>query len=188
METLVKALFLIIPLALLTVGIVLIVQVGTFSLDIVGHPKVEPVVVAFDQPSPVTATIFAPAVFRPDQSPISTEVEIQRVDGLTTTLTVTVSVVEDCDYIRIVNGFTALPFNDKSPVIQSANSQVEFREMIPAVNCELTWSINDQQATGMLKRSIPINAWTGHLLAVGKLIIGILGTLAGLIGLKELSG
>lgn len=178
MATLIKILMVLIPLIIITFGIMLIVQAGSFWLNVTGPVNVTPRELNFDHQTPFSATAFVPESFRPQNSPISFEVEIdQRDKSVDLNKQIVIEVSDNCDCLRVDNAKSTLVFNPQEAKTQSVTASLVARTPCRSSrNCELTVSAAVDQAQAIDKFSIPINAWFGHLLSIIELLFGLATT------------
>jgi len=178
----IKLLFVIVPATILATGVILFSQAIRFWSDIVGPPKVEPVALTFDQPADIVAVAFVPSSIRPELTPVELEVEISLVGQAPDQKDVSIEVEDRCNYVRIEQSKTNLVFDDSTPHMQPAKSQLLVRNSRPSPSCDIIITVQIDDAIATASKTLPIDGWTGHLLAVGKMLTGLLSSGLGLAG------
>lgn len=182
MECPVKLLMLLIPLAIIVSGPYLIYQAGSYWVDVTGPIKVFPVEVEFSEDIAIEAIVFKPESIRPKESPMSFDVEItdtrkKRSDDIEE---VQVNIYESCEYIWVDEATTTLTFDENSSITKIVSPQIVVRNTRPPASCKFTVTTEINGVQGIANMYIPVNAWTGHAIAVAKAIFGFLASLLGL--------
>ncbi len=186
MTLLIKLLMVLVPLVVVAFGVMLVIQAASFWLDVIGPPKLTPIELRFDQATTFQAILFIPESIRPQDSPISIEVEVTQIALEELDEQIEIIIADSCDYLKVVNSKSILTFNAQSTRTQSAITTLNVRNIWnPPVRCELLVNVNAGQAKAIGVFDLPVNAWIGHSLAVIKLLFGM-GT--SILGLKGLLG
>ena len=190
MKLLIKIIMLVVPLAIVVAGVIFIIQAGRFWLDVTAPSQVQRIGLEWNKPVPLQAVVFAPSSIRPQDSPISVEVEVKQLVGdlQGAKFEVAVEVSDKCDYVRVDNATTILTFDDTHSETQSASAVLVVRNMIPPIECPITVNATSNDAVATSDFSLLVNAWTGHLLAVAKLLFGFIGSILGLRGIRTIFG
>lgn len=182
----VKFLFTVVPGAILVLGVMLFTQATRFWMDISGPPKVDPITLTFDQPTDVEVVAFLPSSIRPELTPIDIEVETSLIGQPTYPIEIAIEVADNCTYVKIENSKTMLLFDAMTSRTQPAKSQLSTRNSRPSPSCGIIVTAQSGNSLATVSRVVPIDGWTGHLLAVAKILAGLLSSGVGLRGVLAL--
>lgn len=183
MGTLIKILAILVPMIIVCGSIFLIIQAANFWIEVMSPAKVYPIELGTTKPFAIR--VFVPEKIRPEDPP-QLEVEIKLLDNFDKEIEVRVNLIPQCDYLKANEPSLMLKFGSQQPLVKSVGFKLEVRNITPPPDCAVTIEVFQGNAPNPFASTIfriIIDAWTGHLLAIIKLLLGIVGMLAGLRGL-----
>ncbi len=178
---LIKIIAILVPIIFIVGGIVLIIQAAAFWIDITGPVRVQPVELSSPMELPFTVQVFVPEKIRPEDPPLGVEVQVKTRATIENDTEVRVDLIPQCDYLGVVPA-SMLIFGPKHQPMQSAVPKLNVRNMPPPPDCLITVQVFYGSISTPLTADfrITVDAWTGRLLAMAKLLFGFVGVLVGL--------
>lgn len=183
MGCIIKILFITIPLALVIFGAWLVFNAVLFWINVTGPVQLSVTQLEFSKPSSFEAVAFIPDSIRPEYAPVPIEIEVRQITQTAgITQVVKIEMAENCEFLRATQNKFELSFSDTTSNVQAVKADLEIRDIRPPITCEVNITAITDTATATLSEAMPIDAWTGTLLAVGQLLAGVLSGGVGLAG------
>jgi len=185
MGCIIKTLFVTIPLAILILGTALLWQGAEFWLNVSSNPKEKAIQIEFSTETPFEVTLFVPNSIRPEYSPQELEVEVTAVSlPSESPQNLSVKISDDCNVIRIDNSQMIFSFTAGSVMTKSESAELVTRRMVyssrPPTSCRIFFNIETNSINKLVNYSIPIDLWTGQVLAIAKILFGFLFSVVGI--------
>jgi len=177
---LIKIIAILVPIIFIVGGIVLIIQAAAFWIDITGPVRVQPLEPSSPIESPFTVQVFVPEKIRPEDSPLSVEVQVKARATIENDTEVRVNLIPRCDYLGVMPA-SVLIFGPKYQPMQSAVPKLNVRNITPPPDCLITVQVFYGSISTPLTADfrITVDAWTGRLLAMAKLLFGVVSAVFG---------
>jgi len=185
MGCLIKIIAILIPITIIIGSVFLGIQAVEFWISVSGPSQVIQSKLDIDSSQPYEIYLFVPERIQPRDSPIPIDVKVVYKGSSSDVIVVRANLLPQCDYVRIIKSSNAFNFGQNLPSIQTHQFSIETRNMRPPSYCELLVQIfegSSEKPFSSGSANIPIDAWTGHVIAVGKLLLSIIGTIIGIIG------
>ncbi len=172
-----RLLFRIVPLAIIA-GLIFMVYSGISKyLSITGEIAQVPQDLEIE--AMVQGKVFWPKVLRNNAAPIWIEMELSDLDRkVGETHRVTVHATDDCDYIEIIDNAEEIVFEDQGKTKQTRKIPITFRNVNPAMKCTIQLQIEHQNSSRIeLSRSLPVDALSTKIIAIGSTLMGFIALL-----------